>query len=141
MKNFKLSFALVIAILAVGVTVATNANAFGKRAITACFEQVVLKNLVNATTLDPLAYQAANPTLTCAQVKTHILTTTGNVWLSANPASVRFDCTPNQAKFCCVQFEVQSTYPGNSIPSLTIGSQTGYFYIPSASNILCKPSI
>ncbi len=94
MRNLKLSFAVVIAILAVGVTVVTKASEIGKRAITKCY--------VTMQITDGLG-QFANlsDALTAAQAQT---AKSNNPYVS----SVGLDVDPAVAckstiKFCCAK--------------------------------------
>lgn len=130
MRNVKISFAFVIAILAVGLTIASKASTFGSRAVTACFQVAPLSDY------DPLGATNYTPAQTddCSFANSQI-NTLGIKWLTSQPSVISIDCLESAAKFCCVKFDVDNVNAPEDAPVLTIGSQTGKFKVVQ---ILCR---
>lgn len=101
MRNLKLSFALVIAVLAVGITAATKASSFGKLAITDCFE--VLTVTPTATVTDDRILSDA---LTAAQAVS-LKASHPFVRAVSSPINEGEECT-GDATFCCAEIVVTS---------------------------------
>ncbi|RPD41114.1 hypothetical protein [Chitinophaga barathri] len=130
MKNLKLSFAFLIAVLAVGVTVITKA---GSRDVTHCF--------INITVTD-----GTNPAVSLAQVDNCSIATTafsqGKIFLTAaTTASSQPDqltCPPSTVKYCCVKIaELAVGDPGYSSASfLNLGSGLRKYKV---TQVFCKP--
>lgn len=147
MRKFQFSFALLVAVVAVGATLLANASELSAKRITGCFRDVRLIGLneFHATGFLPASYQAADPSRSCTDVKNQI-TTVGKLWLAVVPSTQEFGCDLQQAKYCCVQFTVQATDPDlneatKGVQQLTIGAETGYFRIANVStDVLCRPT-
>ena len=118
MRKLKFSFAIVVALLAVGFTIASNAKSIGSRVVTACFEQVQLTDgaVVPATLTLPIANR------NCAQTEADI-SAAGTYWLNAVPSIQRTGCQVNLTSFCCVEFDVDATAPAG-VPNIV--PQSGY---------------
>lgn len=94
MKNLKLSFALIVAVMAVGVTFASKASQIGSKLVTACFQNVVLQNAAGTASYTPAQTDlaaTANTAIFTNQIK----------YLDAQPSVIRTDCEETQ-RFCCV---------------------------------------
>lgn len=100
MKNLKLSFALIIAVLAVGFTVATKANFNGSKAVTACYELVLV---TDASVPNPSGTPLQN--LSCQDA---ITTTASLPYLQSvsDLTRIRTDCQPQSTIFCCATFDI-----------------------------------
>lgn len=112
MKIAKLSFALVIAVLAIGVSFAANANKLGKRTITACYQTVLLQDAPNANTYAPAQTDLA----AFAQGK---IITNQIKFLKQLPSIERDDCDLTQ-RFCCVTFTEAPAGTPATVPTLLI---------------------
>ncbi|MGX5820257.1 hypothetical protein ACWKWU_18830 [Chitinophaga lutea] len=115
MNRFKFSFALIVAVLAVGITVVSNAAT--KRAVTACFETLALTNL--STNYTPAA------TDDCSAVKSQVAA--GFKYLAIDPSSIPpIACQENLQKFCCIEFDlVPISDPNYSIvPDVDVPNET-----------------
>ena len=110
MRNLKLSFALIIAVLAVGFTVATKANVLGKRVITDCFKSITLKDASNnqVTLSEPADIPAATAD---AAALNHPF-----VVAASSPAGAQ-ECQ-STVEFCCAT--VQETENTNA-PLIDLG--------------------
>ncbi|WP_346316372.1 hypothetical protein [Chitinophaga sp. YIM B06452] len=131
MRNLKFSFALLIAIAAVGITLASKAGQIGSRVLTVCFEQVSLQNAAGTQFYSPTAGDV------CADVVTDI-NTLNTLYLSANPATgtnIKTGCIPVRPVYCCIDFDVDPTAP-STVPNTTPnGAASGKYKIV---DIRCK---
>lgn len=131
MRNLKLSFALIIAVLAVGVTVATKANPFGKRVLTRCFINVTLTDGTNP------AIQLTQAT-SCADAKAAVAA--GKVFITAattaSSLSSEEDCDLSTVKYCCVDL----TETTNTIAAqLNLGDGVKRYLVNGQAQVFCKP--
>lgn len=117
MRKLKFSFAIVVAVLAVGFTIASNAKSIGSRVVTACFEQVQLTDGVSGT---PLVLPIAGRN--CAQTEADIIAS-GKFWLNAVPSTQRTGCAPSLATYCCLEFDEDLAAPAG-VPNVI--PQSGY---------------
>lgn len=101
MRNLKLSFALVIAVLAVGITVATKASSFGKLAITDCFEILTVTPTATITN-DQTLSDALNAAQAASLKASHPY-----VRAVSSPINEIEECT-GDATFCCAEIVVTS---------------------------------
>lgn len=138
MKNLKLSFALIVAVLAIGATVAANANIFGKRAITRCFTQISVKNAagtithtLDATIATPRACTQTELDVANAPYVTAAVTATS----LANEST----CTVDDV-FCCAkvtEIPVGSPEYANA-PFIDLGEGLRKYKINSPADVFCK---
>ncbi|QEH39454.1 hypothetical protein [Chitinophaga sp. XS-30] len=96
MKKFKLSFMAVIAILAISAALVSQANTFGKRQITACFEVLTL---TDGSTTDVLTNASNTPAAT-ADAKVAARPYIAN---ASTPAEAE-ECE-SFVDFCCLTIE------------------------------------
>lgn len=124
MRKFKLSFALVIAILAVGVTAATQAKTFGKKFVADCFQVQAAPNtaiqLTDAATtpnLETLVLGEAAATADADIIASPYL----RVSVTASPVE-QADVCDQTDDFCCVQFTLAQAGDPNfaNIPTTTV---------------------
>lgn len=135
MRNLKLSFAFVIAALAIGITFAANAKKIGSRAVTACFEVLQLRNAAG-TLFTPTV------DMTCDDVKA-LVTANQYFWLNTTPSAIKPDCGADEI-YCCIQFEDVTSGVPAGVPTITPpGSPAGKYRIVGALagdlEILCQP--
>lgn len=138
MKNLKLSFALIVAVMAVGITVATKAN-FGKRVVTRCFFDIQLINAsgTGATSIDAFL----TPRLSCA---TAVSRATASPYITNADVATSFlssaSC-PDETNFCCARVtEVLASDPGfDNAVELDLGEGLKKYKIANPSaDIFCK---
>ncbi|WP_126248120.1 hypothetical protein [Chitinophaga rhizosphaerae] len=123
MKIAKLSFALVIAVLAIGVSVAANANKLGKRTITACYEVVLLQNSANSATYAPAQTDLAS------FVNTQVVTNQIK-FLKQAPSTINDVCNETD-RFCCAIFTEAPAGTPATVPNVTIGAVTAKWVVQS----------
>jgi len=119
MRNLKLSFALVIAILAVGFTVATKANTFGTKVVADCF--ILDVDVINAagTITNTLTQNEAKATIVSELTASPYL----NENILATPVDAADEC-PLQVRFCCAKFTLlDPTTPG--VPVRSVNGTSG----------------
>lgn len=114
--------ALVVAVLAIGATFALNANAIGKRTITACFQSVVLQNLDGTAGYTP----AGTDTKTFADGK---IITSAIRYLDAQPADVSLLGDANNNTFHCVTLTEATSGDLSAVSQFTIGSVTAKWQV------------
>ena len=116
MRNLKLSFALIVAIAAIGITAATKASNLGVKAITDCFVNLSLTNGAGST--NSLSDGLPAATAQARAVATPYVTA---VSVIKNKA-----LCPDTDLFCCA--EIQITTAANA-PVVTIEGVTNKFAI------------
>ncbi|MBO9154837.1 hypothetical protein ACFOTA_21665 [Chitinophaga sp. GCM10012297] len=132
MKTLKLSFALIIAVLAVGVTYASKA---GSRLTTRCFTAITVTNGVSPSSLTV-------DINTCAAAETAIITQ-GKIYLTAASVANSIDgenlCPPSDQRFCCVDLvEGDPQDPNFQLSALLdLGDGSAKRYV--VSDVFCKP--
>ena len=130
MKKMKFSFALIIAILAVGVTVATKAN-FGQRTISGCFEVLTV---TDGSTNDIISQPGVlNPL--CDNAKSRIL---AKSYVRSVGAALdkEQECINEPTYFCCVEVTEVATAP-SGVPLLNLGDGPHFYQIQQAK-IFCR---
>ncbi|MGN7720251.1 hypothetical protein [Chitinophaga sp. 22620] len=119
MRNLKLSFALVIAILAVGFTVATKASTFGAKVIPDCFVlDIDVINSAGTVTNELIQNEARASILTDLAASPYL-----NEDISATAVEQTTVC-PATARFCCAKFTLlDPSTPG--VPVKTVNGVSG----------------
>lgn len=144
MKSLKLSFALIVAVLAVGVTVATKAN-FGKRVVTACFTQLTLRNAAGTIGSQFVADALQTPRQSCASVIAQVSAATPVSYIHAGVAGTalpdELNCLGTSPNFCCANVTVLlASDPGfAATPAIDLGDGVARKYkIASSADVFCK---
>lgn len=100
MRNLKLSFAFIIAILAVGVTVASHAKTIlGKRTITACFTSIVVSD---GSTQSDLNLQ---PSCAAAKLYADVTNPSSHIYVQSAATPSIVECPETEEEFCCAKVE------------------------------------
>ncbi|WP_346319447.1 hypothetical protein [Chitinophaga sp. YIM B06452] len=145
MKSFKLSFALIIAVLAVGVTFATNASALAGKIVTGCWKAnsltIQVRDLANPSS--PTSSEIFSPVYdvtSCTTVDTEVFTN-GKSFLrvaTGSPAA-QVGCDLVSADFCCLTLQ-EIASPNDplyaDVPFINLGDGNKKYEI---SEVRCKP--
>lgn len=116
MRNLKLSFALIVAIAAIGITAATKASNLGTKAITDCFVNLSLTDGQGATNTLSDGLPAA----------TAIARAAATPYVTAVSSVKSLDQCPLTQFFCCAEIEITAD---ELAPVVTIDGVTEKFRI------------
>lgn len=138
MKNLKFSFALLIAILAVGFTVASKASTLNGKRITGCFSGIQVQN--ESGTLD--ATPVYNST-SCDDAKALLSLSIPDanrlkyIKALASPVDRTSDICEDVADFCCFQIqEITNPQDFPDVPTVNFGDGAKKYLV---TGVLCRP--
>lgn len=133
MKRRCFNYAIIIALITIGFTIATKASLSERRNISACFTNITLGNT-------SFAYYMPPTDELCDEVK-NIIATNNLIYLTAiNLNTEREDCYPSDTYYCCARFELASPfdpfYPNIPYINLNDGQGPQKWVLVE---ILCRP--
>ncbi|MBO9154835.1 hypothetical protein ACFOTA_21655 [Chitinophaga sp. GCM10012297] len=132
MKSLKLSFALIVALLAVSVTYAFEAS---KESTDRCFTAIIVTNGVSSSILtEDFTYCSVAETAIISQGKIYL---TNASIASSSPGTML--CPPSDRKFCCVMVREGDPQDPNYTLStlLELGDGGPKRYV--VTEVICKP--
>lgn len=134
MKNLKFSFAIIIAVLAVGFTVASKASSFNKKLVSGCWSGLTIQDVGNTQDATPV-YNSTS----CDDVKELVdIDQLQYVKSIASPVDRTAEgCTETPADFCCLVIEeISNPNDFPNVPEVDFGDGLKKYRI---LEVLCRP--